>query len=363
MQKYFKYKNGKLPLPVFFPDATRGVIKTLDTTDIEGTLTPGILVNTYHLWHQLPKIVLEKFGGIREFMNWKGAVISDSGGFQVMSVIKKGITEGKITDEGIVFHPSKNKKVVFSPEDSIRLQMSLNTDMVVVLDDFTDPKDGRKKALESVERTVSWATRCKKEFEKICKEKKLKGIKRPYLLGVVQGGEFMDLRAYCTQELVKIGFDGLGWGGWPIDKQGKLDFKSAEVIAKNSPKEYLLYGLGIGKPEDIIRCVDLGYTIFDCVLPTRDGRHGRLYVFNSDSIDRINIKNKDFYSLYNADKEKQISDASQISEYCDCLLCKNYSKGYLAHLFKIGDMTAGRLASIHNLRFYSILMEKLRLTK
>lgn len=350
-----------MPLPVFFPDATRAVVKTLDTIDIEKTLTPGILVNTYHLWRQLPRVVLEKFGGIREFMNWHGAVISDSGGFQVMSVIKKGITEGKITDEGIVFRPSKNKKVIFSPEDSIRLQMSLGTDMVVVLDDFTDPKDGKKKALESVERTISWAKRCKTEFEKICAEKKIPKNRRPYLLGVVQGGEFGDLRKYCAQELAKIGFDGFGWGGWPIDKNGKFDIKSAKVIAQNSPKDYLLYGLGVGKPEDIVACVKLGYSIFDCVLPTRDGRHGRLYVFNANSIDKIDVKKKDFYTLYNADKEKHMEDTSKISEYCDCILCKNYTKSYLAHLFKIGDMAAGRLASIHNLRFYSILMEKLRL--
>lgn len=359
-KKYFKYRSGKLPLPVFFPDATRAVVKTLDSRDIELTNTLGILVNTYHLWQQLPGSTLENFGGVREFMNWKGAVISDSGGFQVMSVIKKGITKGKITDEGIVFYPGRNKKVVFGPEDSIRFQMSLGSDMVVVLDDFTDPKVGRKKAVESVERTILWAERSKKEFEKICSEKKLTDNGRPYLLGVVQGGEFMDLREYCTKELVKIGFDGLGWGGWPIDEKGKLNFKSAEVIAKNSPAGYFLYGLGIGKPEDIVKCVDLGYTIFDCVLPTRDGRHGRLYVFNSDSIEKINVGKKNFYELYSADKERFLSDTSKISEYCDCLLCKNYSKGYLAHLFKIGDVTAGRLASIHNLRFYSILMEKLR---
>jgi queuine tRNA-ribosyltransferase len=357
-KRFFEYKHGKLPLPVFFPDATRAVVKTLDTLDIESTSTPGILVNTYHLWHQLPKATLETFGGIREFMNWKGAVISDSGGFQVMSVIKKGISEGKITDEGIVFHPGKNRKVVFSPEDSIRFQMSLGTDMVVVLDDFTDPKVDKGEARESVRRTLDWARRSKKEFEKICKEKKLKN--KPYLLGVVQGGEFMDLRKECTKALVEIGFDGLGWGGWPIDEKGKLNFKSAEVIAKNSPADYLLYGLGIGKPEDIVKCVKLGYTIFDCVLPTRDGRHGRLYVFNADSTEKIKLNDSPFYSFYNAEKDKYLTDASKITEYCDCILCKNYSKAYLSHLFKIGDVTAGRLASIHNLRFFSILMEKLR---
>lgn len=359
--KYFKFAGGSLPLPVFFPDATRAVVKTLDSVDIAATLTPGILVNTYHLWQEVSPETLKQFGGVREFMNWKGAVISDSGGFQVMSVIKKGISEGKITDEGIVFHPGRNRKVIFRPEDSIRFQMSLNSDMVVVLDDFTDPKVDRKGASESVRRTLDWAVRSKKEFEKICAERELMGDNRPYFLGVVQGGQFMDLRESCTKALAEIGFSGLGWGGWPIDDKGKLDFLSAEIIAKNSPSGYLLYGLGIGKPEDIIKCVDLGYTIFDCVLPTRDGRHGRLYVFNSETIEAINIREKDFYSFYNAQKDKHRLDSTKITEYCDCLLCKNYSKSYLSHLFKIGDVTAGRLASIHNLRFYSILMEKLRL--
>lgn len=346
-------------MPVFFPDATRAVVKTLDSIDIENTKTSGILVNTFHLWQGLNKNILENHGGIRGFMGWHGAVISDSGGFQVMSVIKKGITPGRINDEGIVFHPGKNRKVVFSPEDSVRFQMLLGTDMVVVLDDFTDPEVDYKKAAESVERTIAWAKRSKREFEKACKEKGLTGVKRPYLLGVVQGGEFMELREYCTKELVKIGFDGLGWGGWPF-AGGKLNFKSAEIIAKNSPENYLLYGLGIGKPEDIITCFDLGFRIFDCVLPTRDARHGRLYVYNAESIGMIDIRKKDFYKLYNAEKEKHLSDPSKISDCCDCILCKNYSKGYLSHLFKIKDSAAGRLATIHNLRFYSMLMEKLQ---
>ncbi|HET7098692.1 MAG TPA: tRNA guanosine(34) transglycosylase Tgt [Patescibacteria group bacterium] len=358
-KKYFKFKSGKMPLPVFFPDATRGVIKTLDSVDIASTDTPGILVNTFHLWQGLNKEILKKLGGIREFMNFNGAVISDSGGFQVMSVVKKGVIEGKITDEGVVFHPGRNRKVVFSPETSIELQMSLNVDMVVVLDDFTDPKVGHKEALESVERTLDWARRSKREFEKICKKKGLTKSNRPYLLGVVQGGDFMDLREMCTKELVKIGFDGLGWGGWAIEN-GKLKFDSAEVIAKNTPENYLLYGLGVGKPEDIIKCVELGYTIFDCVLPTRDGRHGRLYVYDVDNIKDIDIFKPNFYHYFDAKKGANLSDKSKISTSCDCLLCKNYSKGYLAHLYKIGDMSAMRLSSIHNLRFFSILMQKLQ---
>jgi len=353
---FFRYKHGEVKLPAFFPDATRGVIKTLDFKDVEDTFTPGVLVNTFHLWQGLNKDVLEKFGDMASFMSWKGALVSDSGGFQVMSLIKKGKVEGKIKDEGVILYPGKNRRLAFTPEESIRFQIKLGTDMVIVLDDFTDPKDSYEEAKISVERTLDWAKRSKKEFEKLTKDRKVK----PYLLGVVQGGEYMDLREYCTKELVKIGFDGLGWGGWPFDEKGKLNFKSAEVISKNTPEGYLLHGLGIGKPEDIVKCVSLGFNIFDCVIPTRDGRHGRLFVFNTDSIEKIDIKKKDFYSVFNADKEKNLLDKSPVSTCCDCLLCKKYSRGYLAHLFKIGDVTAMRLASIHNLRFYSMLMERLQ---
>lgn len=346
--KFFRYKYGKLPLPLFFPDATRAVVKTLDSLDIESTFTPGILVNTFHLWQSLSPELLAKFGGVRPFMNWKNAVISDSGGFQVMSVIKKGIVKGKITDEGVVFNPSRGKRIVFTPEESIRFQMSLGTDMAIVLDDFTNPNDEKKKAEETVERTVAWAKRSKAEFEKICRQRGFGKNNRPYLLGVVQGGEFMDLRKKCTKELVRIGFDGLGWGGWPF-VDGKINFESAKVIAENSPESYFLHGLGIGKPEDIIKCFEIGFNIFDCVLPTRDGRHGRLYVFSE----------KSFY-YFDAKKEANRMDNLKVSEFCDCILCKNYSKAYLYHLFKIGDVSAMRLSSIHNLRFYSILMEKIQ---
>lgn len=341
-------------MPVFFPDATRAVVKSIDSSDIKNTKTEGILVNTFHLWQGLGKSVLKKFGGVREFMNWDGACISDSGGFQVMSVIKSGQVKGKITDEGVVFHPSKNKKMVLTPEKSIHFQIELGSDMVVVLDDFTDPKDSYDKAKISVERTIEWAKRSKREFEK------LTGKKKPYLLGVVQGGKYQDLRKYCTRELVKIGFDGLGFGGWPINEEGKFDYASAKTITENTPEDYFLYGLGVGKPEEIVKCTKLGFDIFDCVLPTRDGRHGRLYVYNFDSIEKINVNRENFYSFLSPDKEKYYLDSSPVSRACDCLLCTNYSKAYLGHLYRIGDFTAGRLATIHNLRFYSILMEKLK---
>jgi queuine tRNA-ribosyltransferase len=276
-----------------------------------------------------------------------------------MSVIKSKNVKGKITDEGVIFYPTKNKKKILTPEKSIEFQMALNTDMVVVLDDFTDPASNYDEARISVKRTIDWAKRSKAEFEKICKAKKL-NENRPYILGVVQGGEFMDLRERCTKELVKIGFDGLGWGGWPF-VDGKINFESAKVIAENSPSDYFLYGLGIGKPEEVLGCAKLGFNIFDCVLPTRDARHERLYVYNFDSIEDINLNVQNFYSFYTPGKEKYYKNNSPVSTACDCLLCKKYSKAYLAHLFRIGDFTAGRLATIHNLRFYSILMEKINL--
>jgi queuine tRNA-ribosyltransferase len=232
--------------------------------------------------------------------------------------------------------------------------------MVVVLDDFTDPDVGYDEAKISVERTIAWAIRSKKEFLKICKIRKLSEKERPYILGVVQGGKFQDLRKYCAEELVKIGFDGFGWGGWPITEEGKFDLESAKTIADYTPENYFLYGLGVGKPDDIVACVRLGYNIFDCVLPTRDARHGRLYVYNFKSIKDIDLTKPNFYSFYRPDKKEYLTDDSPVSLACDCMLCRKYSKAYLAHLFKINDFTAGRLATIHNLRFYSILLEKLR---
>jgi len=361
MTRFFRTMNGeKIPLPVFFPDATRAVLKTTDSVDIKNTKTPGILVNTYHLFMEVGGKILKKHGGVRGFMNWDGAVISDSGGFQVMSLVKQKGSRGKVIDKGVVFHPTKKRKVLFTPEKSIAFQMKIRPDMVVVLDDFTTPDATRKDAEITVTRTLDWAVRSKKEFEKQCDNLKIPKNKRPYLLAVVQGGEYQDLREKCAKELVKIGFDGFGYGGWPIKQNGDFDYETAKTIAKIAPKDYLLYGLGIGKPEEIAALVKMGYNIFDCVLPTRDARHKRLYVYTADSIDEIDINKEKFYSYLVPDKQKYANDTTPISTACDCLLCTNYSKSYLAHLFRIKDITAMRLATIHNLRFYSLLMEKLQ---
>lgn len=359
--KYFKSQNQRLNLPLFFPDATRAVVRAVDSVDIKNTKTPGILVNTYHLWQDLEKQVIQKHGSIREFMDWDGAVISDSGGFQIMTLAKTAGKRGKVTDQGVIFQYSKKKKIFFTPEDSIRFQMVLKTDLLVVLDDFTPPGATRTQAKETVDRTVLWARRCKDEFEKICNHQAIPHEKRPYLIAVVQGGDFLDLRRQCTLRLAEIGFDGFGYGGWPMKADGTFNYDVAHTIADSAPSDSLLYGLGVGKPDEIAGCVRLGYHLFDCVLPTRDARHKRLYVYSADSIDKINLGQPKFYSYYVPDKEKYYKDTLPVSSACDCLCCTNYSRAYLSHLFRIEETTALRLATIHNLRFYSLLMEKLRI--
>ena len=178
-KKFFRYRFGRLPLPVFFPDATRAVVRAIDTSDIENTKTPGLLVNTYHLFKEVGIDRIKKAGGIGKFMDWKGALISDSGGFQVGSLIKQNPKLGHIDDLGAHFRQDNGKHIVLTPEESIRFQMSLGVDMVVVLDDFTGLDDNREKAERSVERTVDWAERSKKEFEKICKKRGISKNKRP----------------------------------------------------------------------------------------------------------------------------------------------------------------------------------------
>ena len=358
---FFKTITGKkISLPIFFPDATRAVLKTLDSVDIENTKTAGILVNTFHLNNFPSESVINLHKGVRGFMNWNGGVISDSGGFQVMSLAKQFNGKDSVSNEGVKFKiPGTSKKILFTPKMSIDFQMVLKTDMIVVLDDFTDLDADEKRQRETVERTIMWAKQCKDIFTKNCDDKNISPENRPYLLGVVQGGHNLELRKECTQRLVEIGFDGLGYGGWPMTDDGNFNFDIPKVIGENTPDNYLLYGLGVGKPQEIVKMVEMGWNVFDCVLPTRDARHKRLYVYNSDTIDNIDIHQSNFYNYFVPDKEIYDHDTQPVSTACDCLLCTHYNRSYLRHLFKIGDMTAGRLATIHNLRFYSILMEKL----
>ena len=291
---------------------------------------------------------MRKMGGARAFMRWGGACISDSGGFQAMSLIKKA--SGKITDEGLWFKPPNEKRVLLTPEESVRYQLALGTDLVVVLDEYTHEGATDKEARESVERTIAWAKRSKDAFVRGCEREEIPEERRPYLIAVNQGGKNISLRKECNERLAEIGFDGYGHGGDGFNAERKLDMELSRVVAESAPTGALLYGLGVGKPEDISRLYRQGYQIFDCVIPTRDARHGRLYFWKEPT---PNLLIDDFYVTAPPKRAPK-------ETYCDCHTCREVGWEYVAHLFAIGDTLSYRLATIHNLRFYAQLMEKLR---
>jgi len=385
--KALKIKGKKYKLPIFLPDATLGITRGLDNKDLEQIGTRGVVVNTYHLNDAPGMDILQKYvrkegdSGIKNFMNFDGLVVSDSGGWQVFSLIKRHGEGGEITDEGVRFNVGGevNKKMgVFTPEDSIQIQFKIGADILICLDDFTGADDNEEKIKESVERTILWAQRTRKEFDKIIKEKKLTNKTRPLLFAVIQGGWSKELRKYCAEELLKIGFDGYGYGGYMVNDKGELDEEMSKYIAELIPDEYPKFALGVGKPWDIARCYEFGWDIFDCVLPTRDGRHKRLYNFKSTkasearplereeqakglaSSERIkNLKSPASYEFLYIGRGRFAEDMRPIGNDCDCFTCQNYSRGYLHHLFKIKDILAYRLAVIHNLRVYNRLIEKI----
>lgn len=359
--------HGDIILPTFFPDATQAVVKGVDSTDLEKAGVEGLVINTYHLLVGGLDQRIEKLGGIQKLMNFNKPIVTDSGGFQVMSLVHKNPDLGKISDEGVIFKVPGGPKVTLTPEKSIQTQLKLGCDMAVVLDECTYPDQSLKEQERSVERTIAWAKRSKEEFERIqnskvksqnynSKFKSERTIKRPLLFAVVQGGASKKLRKYCAKELIKIGFDGYCFGGFPVDKKGRFLTEILKYTAKLLPDDQLKYALGVGRPENIMEAVKMGYQIFDCVIPTREARHKKLYIFNLSS--DVNIKY--FYSTIYIGSGRYQNDQQPISDLCDCSTCQNYSRAYLHHLFKIGDCLAARLATIHNLRFYSMLMEKLK---
>lgn len=359
--KFHKLDGTTLEYPLFFPDATRGEVRQLTFEDVKNVGLPGILVNTFHLLRLVGTEKTVTAGGIHEYLGWDGAMISDSGGFQVMSIAKKYGGNSTVTNAGVTF-TLDGVDHHFSPEDSIKYQMAMQTDLMVVLDDFTPLDVSHEEAEVTVNRTTLWAKRCKETYESECKRLNMPTNQRPHLIGVVQGGAYKDLRLKSIKELTEIGFDGYGYGGFPM-KDGKFDEAMAKFLADNLPKDTVLYGLGIGKPDDIVKCVNCGWQIFDCVLPTRDARHGRLYVYTAESMDKIDVQKDGFYEFYNPRQAKHLEENIPVSSACDCELCTTLTRAEFATMWRAKDEKVLRLATIHNLRFYAILMEKLRYEK
>ncbi len=344
-------KGRQYNLPLFCPDATRGVVKGLDSDDLDATGVRGLIVNTWHL-HDFPgRDGMVDHGGVKRLMNYDGLVISDSGGFQVHSLFQKIPGFGKITDKGLVTYtgPKKQTKLLFRPEDSVAMQFALGSDIVICLDDYTPPEASPARVSESVRRTVSWARRCKQEFERQLHYWRLDEAERPLLFAVIQGHDNWEARAWCAQELVAIGFDGYCLGGAKFLPGGGLDLEWAAANARLTPDELPRYAMGFGKPDEIIALTKAGYQIFDCVLPTRDARHGRLYVSSS--------KPGQIYELFDLGKTKYAHDERPLDPGCGCHTCQRYSRAYLHHLYKIKDTSCARLAAIHNVYFYAHMWE------
>jgi queuine tRNA-ribosyltransferase len=210
-----------------------------------------------------------------------------------------------------------------------------------------------------VERTIGWARRCKEEFERLVQVHNLGEGQRPFLFGVIQGGYDRALRKRCAEALLSLGFDGFGFGGWPLTPEGELAEEILAFTAALVPDELPRFALGLGSPQHIVRCYQMGWRIFDCVLPTRDARHGRLYAYNASSFDDVDLLAPEFYHFVYVRDEKHKREQGPVSTACDCACCRSYSLSYLHHLFDVGDPLGLRLATLHNLRFYTHLLERI----
>lgn len=367
-------RAGSLPTPFFMPDATRASVRGVSKEDLASSGIEAMVVNTYHLMIQPGADFVRDTGGVHRFMGWEKPLLSDSGGYQVYSLIHRNPEMGRITEEGAEFRSVfDGSKHLLTPERAIRIEFDLGVDMMVCLDDPRPNDVSSEEMAASVDRTIRWATRCKAEYEKQIVFRGLTEETRPLLFGVVQGGMSVELRRKCATALAEIGFDGYGFGGRHVDADGifleEIIRETAAAIPEDAPR----FALGIGTPEDIVRCHALGWDMFDCVIPTREGRHGRLFLWKQSEMtnDKLQIPNKSeaqnfkmqngsFYETININNEQFKEDFSPVDEHCDCELCRNHTKAYLRHLFRIDDPLAGRLATLHNLHFYMRLMTSLR---
>ncbi len=350
MNRTLHTAHGEIKLPAFFPDATRGVVRSLDSSDVVGAGIHGLVVNALHLAREPGLSVIDSAGGIHEFMGWPGPILSDSGGFQAYSIISRSKSLGRITRDGFEVRPEPGgKRDLLTPEACIDRQFRLGVDVMMCLDYCTHPEAPETVQRESVDLTCAWAERCKLAFE-VQLARLPEGRQQPLLFAVVQGGRSRELRKECADRLLEIGFDGFGFGGWPVDGNGGLE-ESVAYTAGLLPAGVPKMGLGIGAPENLAAAFEAGYRLFDCSLPTRDARRGRLFTRpgNNGPAERLDIT-----------AERYVRDGAPVESGCDCLTCREYTRSYLRHLFAVEDRLAWRLASIHNLRFYSRLLDGLR---
>ena len=323
---------GKFETPMFMPVGTQATVKTLDTSELKEIGSAVILSNTYHLWLRPGADIVKKAGGLHKFMNYDGPILTDSGGFQVFSLAKKK----DISEEGVIFKSHLNgEKLFLTPEKSIEIQNKLDSDIAMSFDECPPYPATYEYMKNSVERTLRWAKRGQIAHKR----------EDQALFGIVQGGEFADLRKYCAEELSKMNFPGYSIGGTSIGEPKDVMFKMIADTTPYLPFEKPRYLMGVGSVDAILEGISLGVDMFDCVLPTRIARHGALMT----SKGRVNIRDK-----------KYEEDFTPLDSECDCYCCKNYTKAYLRHLYKCDETFGKRLLSIHNIRFLIKMMEEAR---
>ncbi len=340
-----KTKSGNIKTPFFMPIATKGVVKSLGFQDVE-KLNPGVVLsNTYHLYLKPGLEIIKKSGGLHKFMNCKFPILTDSGGFQVFSLSKIR----KIKKEGVEFiSVYDGSKHFFTPELVIKIQSILDSDMQMVLDVCSDSKSDRFEIEKALETTALWAKKSKSAKSKL--DPKNKNL----LFGIIQGGLHKDLREKSLNDLLKIGFDGYAIGGLAVGETNKEMYEILKFMSDKMPEDKPRYLMGVGYPENIIEGVKNGIDMFDCVIPSREARHGRLYFRKNDNF------SSNFYETINISNAKYTKDFSSINKNSKFEELNKYSKSYLSHIFKNQDPLALKLATLNNLEFYIQLMQDIR---
>ena len=324
--------HGDVEVPMFMPVGTLATVKTLSPEELKEMGAGVILSNTYHLSLRPGADLVQKAGGLHKFMNYDGPILTDSGGFQVFSLAENR----KITEEGVTFKNHLNgAELFFSPEIAIRIEEKLGADIIMSFDECAPYPVTYDYMKQSVERTLRWAKRGKDAHKR----------EDQALFGIVQGGEFADLRKYCAEELAKMDFPGYSIGGTSIGEPKEVMFKMVRDTVPYLPSDKPRYLMGVGSIDYILEVIAMGVDMFDCVLPTRIARHGALMT----SKGRVNIRD-----------QKYEEDFTPLDDECDCYTCRNYTKAYLRHLYKCDEAFGKRLLSIHNIRFLIHLMEEAR---
>lgn len=336
-----KTRAGLVKTPFFMPVGTRGAIKSLESRVVQQTGVQVILANTYHLHLQPGEKTITKLGGLHQFMNWKGPILTDSGGFQVFSLAHFR----KITEDGVSFKNPKNGDIMFlSPEKSIQIQLELGSDIIMAFDDVVGLDDkSRKRTQEAFERTHRWLERCIVEFRRLTKN--IPKDKSPLFFGIVQGGLDKALRKKSLELVQATEVDGIAIGGLSVGETRAEMHDMLEYLAPLYDPARPHYLMGVGEPVDMRFAIEHGIDMFDCVMPTRNARHGTSWISGDK---RLHLTNEQFNE-----------DTKPIDETCDCYTCNSgYSRGFLRHQFKVKEPLAGSLVSIHNIRYLERLCEE-----